>query len=120
MKPVCSVCEIHAESTFKVEGMDCREEVVLIERRFKGLPGLERFAGVATVFIGIRRRGVEMVKTVVNGVFDDFQRLVFIPDRKPATASANDNAWNANTGQSQLCCGHAMSVKGCRLSRERK
>ena len=41
--PVCSVCELHAESTFKVEGMDCREEVALIERRFKHLPGLEAF-----------------------------------------------------------------------------
>ena len=25
----CTVCELHAESTFKVEGMDCREEVAL-------------------------------------------------------------------------------------------
>src|SRR3954470_12845087 len=40
----CTVCELHAESTFKVEGMDCREEVVLIERRFKNLPGLEDFS----------------------------------------------------------------------------
>jgi Cd2+/Zn2+-exporting ATPase len=39
----CSVCELHAESTFKIEGMDCREEVALIERRFKNLPGLEGF-----------------------------------------------------------------------------
>jgi Cd2+/Zn2+-exporting ATPase len=36
-------CEIHAESTFKVEGMDCREEVALIERRFKHLVGVEDF-----------------------------------------------------------------------------
>jgi Cd2+/Zn2+-exporting ATPase len=40
----CSVCELHAESTFKIEGMDCREEVALIERRFKNLPGLEHFS----------------------------------------------------------------------------
>src|SRR5918996_1521421 len=40
----CTVCELHAESTFKVEGMDCREEVVLLERRFKNLPGLEDFS----------------------------------------------------------------------------
>jgi Zn2+/Cd2+-exporting ATPase len=42
--PVCTVCQLHAESTFKVEGMDCREEVVMIERRFKSLPGLEAFS----------------------------------------------------------------------------
>jgi len=40
----CAVCELHAESTFKIEGMDCREEVALLERRFKHLPGLEDFS----------------------------------------------------------------------------
>ena len=44
MTTTCTVCELHAESTFKVEGMDCREEVALIERRFKNLPGLEDFS----------------------------------------------------------------------------
>src|SRR6185503_9910185 len=39
----CAVCELHAESTFRIEGMDCREEVAMIERRFKNLPGLEDF-----------------------------------------------------------------------------
>src|SRR6186997_1318361 len=37
----CAVCEIHAESVFKIEGMDCREEVAILERRLKPLPGLE-------------------------------------------------------------------------------
>src|SRR5262245_9253335 len=40
----CTVCELHAESTFKIEGMCCREEVALIERRFKHLRGLESFS----------------------------------------------------------------------------
>ena len=41
-KPVvCAVCEIHAESIFKIDGMDCREEVAILERRLKPLPGLE-------------------------------------------------------------------------------
>jgi Cd2+/Zn2+-exporting ATPase len=42
--PVCAVCELHAESVFKVEGMDCREEVAILERRFKNLVGLEDFS----------------------------------------------------------------------------
>src|SRR5689334_16337932 len=37
----CAVCEVHAEAVFRVEGMDCREEVVILERRLKPLPGLE-------------------------------------------------------------------------------
>jgi len=40
----CTVCDLHAESTFKIEGMDCREEVAMLERRFKNLPGLEDFS----------------------------------------------------------------------------
>lgn len=37
----CTVCELHAESTFKIEGMDCHEEVAILERRLKKLHGLE-------------------------------------------------------------------------------
>ena len=43
MATTCTVCVLHAESTFRIEGMDCREEVAMIERRFKNLPGLEGF-----------------------------------------------------------------------------
>src|SRR5205807_2274414 len=42
--PTCTICELHAESTFKIEGMDCREEVAMLERRFKNLAGLEDFS----------------------------------------------------------------------------
>ncbi len=37
----CPVCELHAESTFKIEGMDCHEEVAILERRLRRLSGLE-------------------------------------------------------------------------------
>src|SRR5690349_24211923 len=39
--PVCSTCELHAEAVFRVEGMDCNEEVVILERRLKPLAGME-------------------------------------------------------------------------------
>jgi Cd2+/Zn2+-exporting ATPase len=39
----CPVCELHAESVFKIEGMDCHEEVAILEHRLKGLTGLEAF-----------------------------------------------------------------------------
>jgi Cd2+/Zn2+-exporting ATPase len=44
MTTTCTVCELHAESTFKIDGMDCREEVAMLERRFKTLAGLEDFS----------------------------------------------------------------------------
>jgi Cd2+/Zn2+-exporting ATPase len=37
----CPVCELHAESVFKIEGMDCHEEVAILESRLKRLSGLE-------------------------------------------------------------------------------
>jgi Cd2+/Zn2+-exporting ATPase len=37
----CAVCELHAEAVFRVEGMDCNEEVVILERRLKPLSGME-------------------------------------------------------------------------------
>src|SRR4051812_43579609 len=37
----CAVCELHAEAVFRVEGMDCNEEVVILERRLKPLVGME-------------------------------------------------------------------------------
>ena len=37
----CATCELHAEAVFRVEGMDCNEEVVILERRLKPLVGLE-------------------------------------------------------------------------------
>jgi len=37
----CQICELHAESTFKIEGMDCHEEVAILEVRLKRLAGLE-------------------------------------------------------------------------------
>src|SRR3990172_9131837 len=40
----CPVCEGHAEATFKVEGLDCHEEVVLLERRLGRMTGVERLA----------------------------------------------------------------------------
>ena len=43
-EPVCATCELHAEAVFRVEGMDCNEEVVILERRLKPLDGMEALA----------------------------------------------------------------------------
>ena len=52
MTGTCQTCELHAESTFTVEGMDCREEVAMIERRFKNLRGVEASEGRAIIVSG--------------------------------------------------------------------
>ncbi len=38
---VCEVCERHAESTYRIEGMDCHDEVAILQRRLKPVPGFE-------------------------------------------------------------------------------
>jgi Cd2+/Zn2+-exporting ATPase len=37
----CEVCERHAESTYRIEGMDCHDEVALLERRLTHVRGFE-------------------------------------------------------------------------------
>jgi Zn2+/Cd2+-exporting ATPase len=41
MAVACHVCEVHAESVFKIEGMDCHEEVAILQKRLGKLTGLE-------------------------------------------------------------------------------
>ena len=43
MRPTCTRrAELHAESVFKIEGMDCHEEVAILEHRLKGSPASRR------------------------------------------------------------------------------
>jgi Cd2+/Zn2+-exporting ATPase len=34
----CAVCETHAETVFRIDGMDCPNEVAILERRLRGMP----------------------------------------------------------------------------------
>jgi Cd2+/Zn2+-exporting ATPase len=36
----CGVCELHAETIFRIDGMDCPNEVAILERRLKSMPGI--------------------------------------------------------------------------------
>ncbi|MGE3842073.1 MAG: heavy metal translocating P-type ATPase [Vicinamibacterales bacterium] len=37
---ICPVCETHTETVFRVDGMDCPNEVAILERRLKHMPGV--------------------------------------------------------------------------------
>ena len=43
-RATCTSCEIHAESTFRIEGLCCQHEASLLERRLGVLPGIERLS----------------------------------------------------------------------------
>ncbi|HSK10717.1 MAG TPA: heavy metal translocating P-type ATPase, partial [Vicinamibacterales bacterium] len=40
----CPTCEVHTESVYRVDGLCCHDEVALLERRLRHLPGLEDFS----------------------------------------------------------------------------
>jgi len=64
----CPVCEVHAESTFKVEGLDCHEEVALLERRLGRLNGVERLA--ADVFNQRLRVSYDAARTSTSAIVE--------------------------------------------------
>ena len=39
--PPCSRCQVHAESTFRVDGLHCKDEVTILERRLRPVQGVE-------------------------------------------------------------------------------
>jgi Cd2+/Zn2+-exporting ATPase len=64
----CPVCEIHAESVFRIEGMDCHEEVAILDRRIKGLPGVERLR--ADVMTGRLTVAYDAARTSASAIAD--------------------------------------------------
>jgi Cd2+/Zn2+-exporting ATPase len=89
----CSTCELHAEAVFRVEGMDCNEEVVILERRLKPLDGLE---AVSADLIGQRlhvKYDAARLSTaaIVDAVGQTGMRM-WLEHEEPAAGGA-DVAW---------------------------
>jgi Cd2+/Zn2+-exporting ATPase len=89
----CATCELHAEAVFRVEGMDCNEEVVILERRLRPLDGLE---AVSADLIG-QRLHVKYdaarlsTATIVDAVGQTGMRM-WLEHEEPAAGGA-DIAW---------------------------
>jgi Cd2+/Zn2+-exporting ATPase len=80
----CSVCDVHAESTFTVEGMDCREEVALIERRFKHLPGIEDFnADVIARRLHVRYDAAKLSTAAIAAAVADAGMRAWLESEEP-------------------------------------
>jgi Cd2+/Zn2+-exporting ATPase len=89
----CATCELHAEAVFRVEGMDCNEEVVILERRLKPLAGLE---AVSADLIGQRlhvKYDAARLSTaaIVDAVGQTGMRM-WLEHEEPAAGGA-DIAW---------------------------
>ncbi len=89
MTPTCSVCEVHAESTFKIEGMDCREEVALLERRFKNMPGLEDFsADVMGQRLHVKYDAARLSTATITDAVADTGMRAWLEHEEPVAGSA--------------------------------
>src|SRR5512147_1633000 len=83
-RPACSSCEQHVETVYWVAGMDCHDEVAVIERRLRRLPGFE---AMAADLVGQRLR-----------VAHDAARLS-PPDIVRAVAETGMQAWPEGQGR---------------------
>ena len=89
--PVCTVCQVHAESTFRVEGLDCHEEVALIERRFKHLAGLEAFsADVVGGRLRVQYDAARLSTSAIVGAVADTGMRAWLEHDEPRGTGAAD------------------------------
>jgi len=89
----CARCEVHAESTFRVEGMDCRDELAIIERRFRNLPGLEGFtADLIGQRLHVKYDAAKVSTSVIAGAVADAGMRAWLEHEEPRTTGAAESA----------------------------
>ncbi len=85
----CPTCEVHAESTFRVEGLDCHEEVSLLQRRFRHLEGIETFsADVVGGRIRVQYDAARLSTSAIAGAVADTGMRAWLEHDEPRSASA--------------------------------
>jgi len=90
--PLCTICELHAESTFKIEGMDCREEVAMLERRFKNLTGLEDFsADVMAQRLHVKYDAAKLTAAAIADAVAETGMRAWLEHEEPIALGAADD-----------------------------
>ncbi len=119
----CAVCELHAESTFKIEGMDCREEVALIERRFRNLPGLEDFsADLIGQRLHVKYDAAKLSASAIAGAVADAGMRAWLEHEEPISvpdAAARRRLLVVTTSGLALLAGIALHWAGASVWLER-
>ena len=102
----CAVCELHAESTFKVEGMDCHEEVVLLERRFRHLAGVEDFsADVTRGRLHVRYDAAKLTTDAIVAAVADAGMSAWLEHEQPVAPAQATSGWRRTAlGVSAATC----------------
>ena len=111
----CAICELHAEAVFRVEGMDCTEEVVILERRLKPLAGLE---AVSADLVGQRLHvKYDAAKLTTSAIVDAAGQTgmrMWLEHEEPASGGAALSwRWRLMVASvSALAVGGALSLSG--------
>ena len=111
----CAICELHAEAVFRVEGMDCTEEVVILERRLKPLAGLE---AVSADLVGQRLHvKYDAAKLTTSAIVDAAGQTgmrMWLEHEEPASGGAALSwRWRLMVASvSALAVGSALSLSG--------
>jgi Cd2+/Zn2+-exporting ATPase len=111
----CAVCELHAEAVFRVEGMDCNDEVVILERRLKPIAGVE---AIAADVVGQRLRvSYDAAKlntsTMVDAVAEAGMRM-WLEHEEPRALGVDVRArfWLTVASGVAILAGMAASAQG--------
>lgn len=113
--PACSVCELHAEAVFRVEGMDCQEEVVILERRLKPLGGIESLsADLIGQRLHVKYDAARLTAAaIVDAVGQTGMRMWLEHDEPTAAGSGAEWRWRLMVGcAAAIGLGLALSALG--------
>ena len=95
MSAPCPVCELHAESVFKIEGMDCHEEVAILERTLQRLTGLESLeADVIAQRLRIKYDAAHLTTTRIAEAVAQTGMRAWLEHEEPLHTTAADG-WRA-------------------------
>jgi Cd2+/Zn2+-exporting ATPase len=111
----CAVCELHAEAVFRVEGMDCNEEVVILERRLKPLVGMEAVsADVIRQRLHVKYDAAKLTTSAMVDAVGQTGMRMWLEHEEPR-ASGADVQWRLRlmaVSGAGLAAGAAASVLG--------
>ncbi|MGE5243934.1 MAG: heavy metal translocating P-type ATPase [Betaproteobacteria bacterium] len=119
----CSVCEVHAESTFKVEGMDCREEVEMLERRFRNLAGLEDFsADLVNQRLHVKYDAARLNDAAITAAVADAGMRAWLEHEEPVGSGVAASRWRPivlGIAGATLAAGLALQMSGAPVAATR-
>jgi Zn2+/Cd2+-exporting ATPase len=105
----CTRCAVHAESTFRVDGMDCNEEVTILERRLRPLGGLEDIvADVIGQRLHVKYDAALLSTTAISDAVAETGMRAWLEHEEPVLQpSSRSRGWLVQAAAASLAVGLA-------------